>query len=957
MKPSVAIPLYLLALLFAPALRADVTCYTDNVAPVAICDAHTVVALSNTGTAKLFATDLDDGSYDNCQLSEYKVRRMVAGTCPPGVADDTQFRPYVEFCCEDVGQSVWVILRVVDAHGNYNECMAEVIVQNNIAPDFVCPPDITVSCSFWFASSALYNPANRTFGTVAVNGASRLPIIINDPGNTSIPQPATWGLDGFAGSSVCAGDNIWVTIPEVLDYRNACGVGVIQRKFYVQRGSWSDWCYQTITVKDFSNTYPEIDWPDDYMADGCVYAVDDVDPEDLAYPYNKPVVTGSGACNLIGYAYNDLVFTLVDGACHKILREWTVIDWCKYQPNNPWSPGIWRHTQVIKLKNQSAPVFLNGCADIEVPGYLPDCQGQYFEQPPVYDECTPVEQLKWDYKLDLGMDGTYDLMGAGEGQPTIDRTIPNGWHRILWNVADQCGNIKTCSYKVHVVDKKAPTPICYYGLSSVVMPIGGMVTIWAKDFNVSSYDNCTPAQKLTFSFSADPLETSRTFTCDDLGTIPVQVWAHDEYGNKDYCTTFITINDNSGACAVMHPIQGSVTTFNGWAVPQASASLYRIVPGQPMEEDASNGMSNAAGEFALGFGTTVYDRMVKLTRPGKRLEGISTLDLIALQRHISGLEPITDPYKRYAADLDGNARVGANDLLLLRNALLGAYKNPDFKGNLAWAFFGEPCDPQAPDDLLKGLCGSGVEIDHTGAFPASVAFTAVKMGDVNGDMTNTAWILSPRTSGRMTFQLRTRPDGAVDVLAGRDASLFGLQFSLLADNVHLFAGALPIAVENIAVDQDGMTRISWGQTTAIRVRQGDVLFTLGNLPADRPFNALLSEDDESLDPEVYVDDLRSDKIEFITDGPSGDASDLLAVSLAPNPFNDQAVLRVILPAEADFVFAIYDVRGTERFVRRYATTLAEAQVVISPDMVGAPGVYFYKVISAQGEVSGKFIRQ
>src|SRR5690606_32143493 len=160
--------------------------------------------------------------------------------------------------------------------------------------------------------------------------------------------------------------------------------------------------------------------------------------------------------------------------------------------------------------------------------------------------------------------------------------------------------------------------------------------IWAKDFNASSYDNCTPEHKLKYSFSENPWEASRTFTCDDLGTVAIQIWVHDEHGNKDYCTTFIRIDDNEGACEGMHPITGTVATFSGLAVPGTSASLYKVMPDQSLEEDASSSFSNAAGQFTLGFGTTAYDRMVMLARPDKKLEGISTLDLIALQRHLNG---------------------------------------------------------------------------------------------------------------------------------------------------------------------------------------------------------------------------------------------------------------------------------------------------------------------------------
>lgn len=962
MKPFFTLLFSLLfTFLITNPLRSEVDCYHDYVAPVAVCDAHTIVALSNTGTAKLYATDIDDGSYDNCQLVSYQARRMTQGWCPYGVNDGTQFGPYVEFCCEDVGQTIWVVLRVTDAHGNYNECMAEVTVQDNTYPHLQCPPNITVSCSFWFGPDALNNPNNRTFGTIAVNGAPRLPIIINDPGNTWFPQPYNWGIDGTAGGGVCGGGNYWVTIPEVIDYRNSCGVGIIKRKFYIEAGNWSDWCYQTITVKDYTNSYYDINWPDDYTANACLYGPEDVDPEDLQPPYDKPTINGyngyGNSCSLIGHAHEDLVFTFSDGACKKILREWTVIDWCKYQPNNPWSPGIWKHTQVIKLMNPNAPTFINGCQDVVVDGYEPNCSGRFFQQPQIEDDCTPTEHLKWDYKIDLWNDGSYDISYEGTGQPTVDRVIPNGWHKILWNVSDACGNYRTCSYKVHVVDKKAPSPVCYYGLSTVVMPLGGMVTIWAKDFNVSSTDNCTPAYKLKFSFSENPWETSRTFTCDDLGTVPIQIWAHDEYGNKDYCTTFIKINDNADACEGMNVVSGLVNTFTNVAVPQVSAAMYKIMPDQSLDQDESESASDATGHFTLGFGTTQYDRMVKLSREGKKLEGISTLDLITLQRHLNGDEPITEPYKLYAADLDGNGRVGANDLLLLKKALLGGFKIPGYPGNLSWIFFGDPCSPDAPLDLFTGECHNGVEIDHTGTFPTVASFKALKMGDVNADMVNMAWMLTPRTTTALQVAVRENPlTHTYEFISTRDASIYGFQCSVNSTGLELTAGALSVDESNLAKDKDGYTNISWGQTSPVTVKAGDVLFAVENLPSGMPLESLLVEDEESLFPEIYTKGLDNELIELVPYKESFDVNSFES-RISPNPFTDVTTLKVIIPAGEEFTVTIHDMKGQELFNRNYVSYTNEAEVVIGTDIVSIPGVYYYRVKSNMGELSGKFVRQ
>ena len=57
-----------LFLLFTFNASADSGCYNDTEPPVAVCDAHTVVSLTSDGTATLYATSLEDGSHDNCDI-------------------------------------------------------------------------------------------------------------------------------------------------------------------------------------------------------------------------------------------------------------------------------------------------------------------------------------------------------------------------------------------------------------------------------------------------------------------------------------------------------------------------------------------------------------------------------------------------------------------------------------------------------------------------------------------------------------------------------------------------------------------------------------------------------------------------------------------------------------------------------------------------------------------------
>lgn len=381
------------------------------------------------------------------------------------------------------------------------------------------------------------------------------------------------------------------------------------------------------------------------------------------------------------------------------------------------------------------------------------------------------------------------------------------------------------------------------------------------------------------------------------------------------------------------------------------------MPDQSLDLDANSATSDATGHFLVGFGTTQYDRMIMLSREGKKLEGISTLDLIALQAHLSGESPITEPHKLYAADLDGNGRVGANDLQLMKKALLGGFKLDTYRGDLSWVFFGDPCDPDAPLDLLENVCHNGIEVDHTGSFPMVTSFKALKMGDVNGDMVNMAWNLTPRTSSAVKIAVRENASfNAIEFMLVEDAVVYGMQMSLNNLNLEVTSGILPIQQSNLAKDIDGYTNLSWGQTAPIAVKAGEVLFTLENMaPGVQPEN-LLVDHLESLFPEIYTENLNNELIKLVPYEASS-VNMAFESKISPNPFTDYTTLDVFIPAGEEFFVTVHDIKGQELFKRRYVSNTNKAEIVIGSEVASIPGVYYYKVVSALGQLSGKFIRQ
>src|SRR5690606_28001437 len=96
----------------------------DNIAPTAQCVAPITIQLDANGEASIDVTDIDDGSFDNCDI-------------------DTMTLSQTNFDCSHVGDNI-VILTVTDVNGNSSTCTTTVTVEDTIAPIAQCVAPITI---------------------------------------------------------------------------------------------------------------------------------------------------------------------------------------------------------------------------------------------------------------------------------------------------------------------------------------------------------------------------------------------------------------------------------------------------------------------------------------------------------------------------------------------------------------------------------------------------------------------------------------------------------------------------------------------------------------------------------------------------------------------------------------------------------------------------------------------
>ena len=880
----------------------------DNTSPINICDQHTTVTLTTDGIGVIYAESLDDGSIDNCGIENYEVRRVVPAGC--GLAGNTTFNDYVELCCEDVyNNPIMVILRVYDYSGNYNDCMVEVEVQDKLDPVISCAPDITVSCDFVFDVAALEDINDKTFGRVVVDPLLQEDVIIDDPGDND-PDPVNWGPEGVVT------ENCMTSLEITVQDQSYCGKSqqnadgsyepAYLRTFLAMGPSGTlVSCTQRIYVVGFNSfTNDDIDWPEDYTV-GCS---DGLLPEDLPTGFDYPVYQDK-ACSQLEMIYDDQVFYHVDGICQKILREWTIVDWCSYDVNNPSLGGRWDYTQVIKVENAIAPTFVV-CADVTIDA-TDDCGGDATLTIDAFDDCdTLVTDYAW--AIDQFNDGTMDDFGQGD---SVTVTYPVGTHKVTFVARDNCGNEATCEYLFTIKDNKQPTPVCISGLSTVVMPSTGVVTIWANDFNASSFDNCTPQEDLIYSFSSDVTETGMTFTCDEVGSNEVEIWVTDASGNQDYCETFIIIADNDTVCnGISHAFVGGVImTEEEELVSSVGLSIFEN--GALIDQFLTDG----AGVYLFDDLSMSEQYEVEPFKNDNHLNGVTTLDLVKIQKHLLGTEFLSSPYKMIAADANNSGNISALDIIQIRQLILGVHS--EFPDNLSWRFVEEDfifVNPGTPWPFNESISYSQLNPGFT-----ELDFIGVKVGDVNNSVQANfdETSLEDRAEGTLQWyteaiELDRSEVSEIKIKANDLMQLEGFQLSMSTKDLiveEIIGKAISINESNYALHKDMLT-ISWNTNSATELEKDDVIFSL-MVKADKPVNLKdIMDINSSITPaEAYgaSSELYDIQLDFIDKSDVPNATEFALHQNEPNPFSVETKIGFSLPKDSEAVLTVYNVEGKE----------------------------------------------
>jgi hypothetical protein len=304
---------------------------------------------------------------------------------------------------------------------------------------------------------------------------------------------------------------------------------------------------------------------------------------------------------------------------------------------------------------------------------------------------------------------------------------------------------------------------------------------------------------------------------------------------------------------------------------------------------------------------TIYPELNK-----NPLNGVSTFDLLLIQKHILNTKKIENPYELIAADVNKSGSISILDMLQLRKIILGVDK--EFKENKSWRFvdanftFKKEASPyQFPEIVnINDLNGS-----------AEAHFYGIKIGDVNRNaVANGSGLGDTREQQDYVLQAEKKvlmPGEIYPLTIYADPSLQaeGMQFTLQYDPKKLQFESLltdSMLLSMMGVfEEEGLLTLSW----ASKMLPESMVLSL-------PFKALqrgeiadmLQIGDRITRSEAYIGERTLPVNIAFTEKT---VNSPIVLNPYPNPFMDRVNIPYYLPANAMVNLKVFDFSG--RLVR------------------------------------------
>jgi hypothetical protein len=663
-----------------------------------------------------------------------------------------------------------------------------------------------------------------------------------------------------------------------------------------------------------------------------------------------------------------------------------------------WKPGFWQYTQVVKVYDDKNPTvnvettnLVFESKDTPTPSD-PICGARVQIDYNITDICNAVETDGLVRALlrvnNVGDFDSYEgSLYTTYKDSVVGTDIPIGSHTFRIMAGDGCGNTGMIDIPFTVIDAKAPAPICLDGLAVELMPVdtnndgtadSKAMQVWGSDFisennsifdcsdSITYYIKRAPLPNAAAVISDSLLDLGITVTCSDVNTADnpmlVYVIAEDEAQNRDYCVTRLWVQDNLNPCADVSvkvvEVAGMIATEDDVTVQEVEVYLSGKKAGQSMTGDD--------GQFYFGNLDYMGDYTLAPKLDKNHLNGVSTYDLVLINKHILGVSKLDSPYKIIAADANRSGSVTTMDLILLRKMILGVQTR--FDRNTSWRFVRKDYIFPNPDNPWAETFPELINYNDVDRSMVSADFVAVKIGDVNSTAkANDNQIVSSRSAleklvvSTNAIELAENQEYRIPFTVHDLTGIEGFQFTIsfdksalrLSDIIYGIAGPANFGTHRV---DEGILTTSWNPADAVVEEEEPVLFTL-------VFQALknqLLEDYLTLNgshtkAEAYNEYGELMEVELaITTGDDFNRPFELFQN-APNPFSEETVIPFYMPSSGEAILNIQDASGKQLMVIEQQFDRGMNNITLRKADLPATGIMYYTLITAENKATRKMI--
>ena len=950
-------------------------------------------------------------------------------TCQPVTPYYTAWGPSVQFYCCDAGSTMHTELRATDVHGNVNVCITQVTIGDNSRPTCVAPPDTAVLCSNLpanFNPNSL-TQLNARFGAPRAEDnctnatvEELSPVVnLNQCGSGTITRRFR-ASDAFGNLStgICQQQvtiqpsNIYnLKFPKDLsvncvapapDTAQMIALGCDRFSISVQDLQLSapgEACYKIfrtyhiINHCEYNGNNPPIEINRDEDCDGLpgdedvwvlrrtdgIFIDRDNDPANAIPAAGTRGVSCPGGNNPAGY-------------------------WREVVASN----GYWTYTQIIKVQNNVPPVISVSPGSNTFCSFDNNtCLGEATAAFTVQQSCQtgPVTVKVF---IDLGRNASLDqevtataLLGAYPNY-NIRGNYPIGLHAFVVRVEDACGNQVQSTLLFQISDCVVAAPICRTNLSIVLQALlpgididgdgdadGGYAVLPAVNFIGSPVtETCSGPIRYSIHRSADvlsgadlpnPNHDSLLLTCDDEGIILVRLYAWDHANNPllfqpngtvggpnfTFCEAYLTVQDNQPeACGGFLPTV-TIASVAGLIISESGEPVEGVSlrPAEAMPVMDTTGVD---GTYEFGELETGHEYTIRPQRPGDWLNGVSTIDIVLISRHILGVAPLNSPYKLIAADANGSGTVTTLDIVLLRKLILGI--TSELPNVPSWRFVDANYAFPTPSNPWQENFPQVINLGNLTNDMINEDFIAIKTGDINGSAQyNFQQAESRNTRQPFVIQAsdKSLEPGDICHLTLRAPGIDGLEG--LQGTLQFDASGLElIGIENGILEEenlgskellDGLLTFSWDASREVGAPESEVLITLVFRASDKvDMREAFALHSGITKAEAYdeTDQVLPLSLVFIPDAATDSRIELY--QNRPNPFRDETTIGFNLPSASQVRLVVSDLSGKTVWELNGYYDAGKHEVEFQAERQLAAGVLLYRIEALGKMATGKMVR-